>query len=69
MGLQCVRLQVVVVFVSLHTVTGLRVRGYETEKLFLCCVIRVGYWPDQPAVRSRVVASFLSDSCFATDCG
>ncbi|MQL68668.1 hypothetical protein Taro_000959 [Colocasia esculenta] len=26
----------------------------------------VGYWPDQPIVCSRVVASFPSDSCFAT---
>ncbi|MQL93122.1 hypothetical protein Taro_025760, partial [Colocasia esculenta] len=41
------------------------VRDYETERLFLCCVVRVGYWPDQPVVRCRVVASFLSDSCFA----
>ncbi|MQM04133.1 hypothetical protein Taro_036925 [Colocasia esculenta] len=49
---------------------GLRVRGYETERLFLYCVVRVGYWPDQPVVRFRVVASFLSDSCFATgSCG
>ncbi|MQM14018.1 hypothetical protein Taro_046946 [Colocasia esculenta] len=31
--------------------------------------LQVGYWPDQPVVRSRVVASFLSDSCFATGCG
>ncbi|MQL76673.1 hypothetical protein Taro_009064 [Colocasia esculenta] len=38
---------------------GMRVRGYETERLFLCCVVRVGYWPDQLVVRSRVVASFL----------
>ncbi|MQM05183.1 hypothetical protein Taro_037989 [Colocasia esculenta] len=29
---------------------------------------KVGYWPDQPVVCSRVVASFLSDSCFATRC-
>ncbi|MQL69320.1 hypothetical protein Taro_001599, partial [Colocasia esculenta] len=42
------------------------VRDCEAERLFLCCVVRVGYWPDQPVVRSRVVASFLSDSCFAT---
>ncbi|MQL79541.1 hypothetical protein Taro_011984 [Colocasia esculenta] len=42
------------------------VRDCETERSFLCCVVRVGYWPDQPVVRSRVVASFLSDSCFAT---
>ncbi|MQL73391.1 hypothetical protein Taro_005745 [Colocasia esculenta] len=42
------------------------VRDCEAERLFLCCVIRVGYWPNQPVVRSRVVASFPSDSCFAT---
>ncbi|MQL78129.1 hypothetical protein Taro_010560 [Colocasia esculenta] len=42
------------------------VRDCETERLFLCCVVRVGYWPDQPVVRFRVVASFLSDSSFAT---
>ncbi|MQM02853.1 hypothetical protein Taro_035625, partial [Colocasia esculenta] len=35
------------------------VRDYEAERLFLCCVVRVGYWPDQPVVRSRVVASFF----------
>ncbi|MQM04592.1 hypothetical protein Taro_037396 [Colocasia esculenta] len=29
----------------------------EIERLFLCCVVRVGYWPDQLVVRSRVVAS------------
>ncbi|MQL92262.1 hypothetical protein Taro_024886 [Colocasia esculenta] len=42
------------------------VHDYEAERLFLCCVVRVGYWPDQPVVHSRVVASFPSDSCFAT---
>ncbi|MQL95221.1 hypothetical protein Taro_027887 [Colocasia esculenta] len=42
------------------------VRDCEAERWFLCCVVRVGYWPDQPVVRSRVVAPFLSDSCFAT---
>ncbi|MQL68933.1 hypothetical protein Taro_001202 [Colocasia esculenta] len=31
----------------------------EAERLFLCCVVRVGYWPDQPVVCSRVVASFF----------
>ncbi|MQL87851.1 hypothetical protein Taro_020400, partial [Colocasia esculenta] len=31
----------------------------EAERLFLCCVVRVGYWPDQLVVRSRVVASFF----------
>ncbi|MQL83972.1 hypothetical protein Taro_016471 [Colocasia esculenta] len=41
------------------------IRDCEAERLFLCCVVRVGYWPDQPVVRSRVVASFLFDSCFA----
>ncbi|MQM11890.1 hypothetical protein Taro_044805, partial [Colocasia esculenta] len=30
------------------------------------CSCVVGYWPDQPVVRSRVMASFPSDSCFAT---
>ncbi|MQM09782.1 hypothetical protein Taro_042660 [Colocasia esculenta] len=29
---------------------------------------KVGYWTDHPVVHSRVVASFLSDSCFVTDC-
>ncbi|MQL77916.1 hypothetical protein Taro_010333 [Colocasia esculenta] len=24
------------------------VRDCEVERLFLCCVVRVGYWPDQP---------------------
>ncbi|MQM13588.1 hypothetical protein Taro_046514, partial [Colocasia esculenta] len=42
------------------------VRDCEAQRLFLCCVVRVGYWPDQLVVRSRVVASFPSDSCFAT---
>ncbi|MQL72629.1 hypothetical protein Taro_004968 [Colocasia esculenta] len=45
------------------------VRDCETERLFLCCVVRAGYWPDQPVVRSRVVVSFLSDSYCVTDCG
>ncbi|MQL90463.1 hypothetical protein Taro_023058 [Colocasia esculenta] len=35
------------------------VRDCEAERLFLCCIVRVGYWPDQPVVRSRVVASFF----------
>ncbi|MQL84349.1 hypothetical protein Taro_016853 [Colocasia esculenta] len=30
---------------------------------------KVGYWFDQPVVCSCVVASFLSDSCFASGCG
>ncbi|MQM04651.1 hypothetical protein Taro_037455 [Colocasia esculenta] len=38
---------------------GSFVRDCETERLFLCCVVRVGYLPDQPVVRSRVVASFF----------
>ncbi|MQL95142.1 hypothetical protein Taro_027815 [Colocasia esculenta] len=45
------------------------VRDCETERLFLCCVVRVGYWPDQSVVHSRVVASFFSDSCLASGCG
>ncbi|MQM01523.1 hypothetical protein Taro_034280, partial [Colocasia esculenta] len=35
------------------------VRDCEAERLFFCCVVRVGYWPDQPVVHSRVVASFF----------
>ncbi|MQL82233.1 hypothetical protein Taro_014706 [Colocasia esculenta] len=42
---------------------------YHTEKLFLCCIVLVGYWHHELVVRSGVVASFLSDSCFATGCG
>ncbi|MQM07952.1 hypothetical protein Taro_040801 [Colocasia esculenta] len=41
----------------------------ETERFFSCYVVRVGYWRHEPVVRSRVVASFHSDSCFATGCG
>ncbi|MQL85042.1 hypothetical protein Taro_017557 [Colocasia esculenta] len=41
------------------TAVGPFVRDCETERLFLCCVVRVGYWPDQPVVHSRVVASFF----------
>ncbi|MQL75668.1 hypothetical protein Taro_008049, partial [Colocasia esculenta] len=48
-----------------QTAVGPFVRDCEAERLFFCCVVRVGYWPDQPVVRSRVVASFPSDSCFA----
>ncbi|MQL82955.1 hypothetical protein Taro_015448 [Colocasia esculenta] len=63
-----------VVLVGLHScltcsrgaAVGPFVRDCEAERLFLCCVVRVGYWPDQPIVCSRVLASFLSDSCFAT---
>ncbi|MQL95223.1 hypothetical protein Taro_027888 [Colocasia esculenta] len=63
-----------VVLVGLHScltcscgaAVGPFVRDCEAERWFLCCVVRVGYWPDQPVVRSRVVAPFLSDSCFAT---
>ncbi|MQL78283.1 hypothetical protein Taro_010702 [Colocasia esculenta] len=51
---------------SRGAVVGPFVPDCEAERLFLCCVVRVGYWPDQPVVCSRVVASFLSDSCFAT---
>ncbi|MQL92623.1 hypothetical protein Taro_025250, partial [Colocasia esculenta] len=54
---------------AVEVVAGLCVRGYETERWFLCCVVRVGYWRHELVVRSRVVASFLSDSCFATGCG
>ncbi|MQL93970.1 hypothetical protein Taro_026622 [Colocasia esculenta] len=36
------------------------VRDCEAERLFLCCVVRVGYWPDQLVVCSRVVASFFA---------
>ncbi|MQM17778.1 hypothetical protein Taro_050756 [Colocasia esculenta] len=54
---------------QLCATVGPFVRDCETERLFFCCVVWVGYWPDQPAVHSRVVASFLSDSCFATGCG
>ncbi|MQL81738.1 hypothetical protein Taro_014206, partial [Colocasia esculenta] len=45
------------------------VRDCETERWFLCYVVRVGYWRHEPVVRSRVVASFCSDSCFATGGG
>ncbi|MQM15438.1 hypothetical protein Taro_048382, partial [Colocasia esculenta] len=45
------------------------VRGYETERWFLYCVVRVGYWHHEPVVHSRVVASFRSDSWFATGRG
>ncbi|MQM00025.1 hypothetical protein Taro_032756 [Colocasia esculenta] len=56
-----------VVLVGLHSwltcsrgaAVGPFVHDCETERLFLCCVVRVGYWPDQPIVRSRVVASFF----------
>ncbi|MQM17012.1 hypothetical protein Taro_049978 [Colocasia esculenta] len=39
------------------------------ERWFLCHVVWVGYWRHESVVCSRVVASFLSDSCFATGCG
>ncbi|MQL92181.1 hypothetical protein Taro_024801, partial [Colocasia esculenta] len=29
---------------------GPYVRDYETERYFLCCVIRVGYWRHEPVV-------------------
>ncbi|MQM05602.1 hypothetical protein Taro_038414 [Colocasia esculenta] len=56
-----------VVLVGLHScltcsrgaAVGPFVRDYETEMLFLCCVVWVGYWPDQPVVSSRMVASFF----------
>ncbi|MQM00052.1 hypothetical protein Taro_032781 [Colocasia esculenta] len=35
------------------------VRDCKAERLFLCCVVWVGYWLDQPIVCSRVVASFF----------
>ncbi|MQL98843.1 hypothetical protein Taro_031558 [Colocasia esculenta] len=40
-------------------VVGPFVRDCEAERLFLCCVVRVGYWPDQPVVHSCVVTSFF----------
>ncbi|MQM20423.1 hypothetical protein Taro_053442 [Colocasia esculenta] len=63
-----------VVLVGLHScltcsrgaAVGPFVLDCEAERLFLCCVVRVGYWPDQPVVRSCMVASFLFDSCFTT---
>ncbi|MQL70237.1 hypothetical protein Taro_002526 [Colocasia esculenta] len=39
------------------------------ERWFLCYVVWIGYWRHEPVVHSRMVASFLSDSCFATGCG
>ncbi|MQL80199.1 hypothetical protein Taro_012625 [Colocasia esculenta] len=41
-------------------IVGPFIRDCEAERLFLCCVVRVGYWPDQPVDRSRVVASFFA---------
>ncbi|MQL92290.1 hypothetical protein Taro_024912, partial [Colocasia esculenta] len=66
-----------VVLVDLHyslacvygAAVGPFVHDCETERWFLCCVVQVGYWRHEPVVRSRVVASFLSDSCFAAGCG
>ncbi|MQL83857.1 hypothetical protein Taro_016368 [Colocasia esculenta] len=63
-----------VVLVGLHcslvcgcgVVVGPFICDCETERWFLCCVVRVGYWHHEPVVRSHVVASLLSDSCFAT---
>ncbi|MQL97659.1 hypothetical protein Taro_030353 [Colocasia esculenta] len=57
-----------VVLVGLHScltcshgaAVGPFVRDCEAERLFLCCVVRVGYWPDQLVDRSRVVASFYA---------
>ncbi|MQM03355.1 hypothetical protein Taro_036135 [Colocasia esculenta] len=56
-----------VVLVGLHScltcsrgaAVGPFIRDCDVERLFLCCVVRVGYWPDQLVVRSRVVASFF----------
>ncbi|MQL69487.1 hypothetical protein Taro_001770 [Colocasia esculenta] len=45
---------------------GLQLCGLQVV-LVLC--VRVGYWRHEPVVHSRVVESFLSDSCFATGCG
>ncbi|MQM03532.1 hypothetical protein Taro_036312 [Colocasia esculenta] len=45
---------------------GPSIRDCETERWFLCCVVRVGYWHHEPVVHSRVMASFHSDSWFAT---
>ncbi|MQL92075.1 hypothetical protein Taro_024690 [Colocasia esculenta] len=66
-----------VVLVGLHyslacacgVAVGPFVRDCETERWFLCYVVRVGYWRHEPVVHSHVVLSFLSDSCFATGCG
>ncbi|MQM13711.1 hypothetical protein Taro_046636 [Colocasia esculenta] len=44
---------------SCGAAVGPFVRDCEAERLFLCCVVRVGYWLDQPVVRSRVLASFF----------
>ncbi|MQL70355.1 hypothetical protein Taro_002663 [Colocasia esculenta] len=48
-----------VVLVGLHScltcsrgaAVGPFVRDCEAERLLLCCVVRVGYWPDQPVSR------------------
>ncbi|MQL99624.1 hypothetical protein Taro_032345, partial [Colocasia esculenta] len=35
---------------GLRAVVGPFVRDCETERLFLCCVVRVGYWRHEPVV-------------------
>ncbi|MQM15857.1 hypothetical protein Taro_048805 [Colocasia esculenta] len=44
---------------------SLRVPGMGLQ----LCGLQVGYWHHEPVVRSRVMASFFSDSCFATGGG
>ncbi|MQL85275.1 hypothetical protein Taro_017791 [Colocasia esculenta] len=44
---------------SCGAAVGPFVRDCKAERLFLCCVVRVGYWLDQLVVCSRVVASFF----------
>ncbi|MQL82248.1 hypothetical protein Taro_014717 [Colocasia esculenta] len=56
-----------VVLVGLHcslacacgAAVGPFVRDCETERWFLFCVVRVGYWRHEPVVHSCVVASFF----------
>ncbi|MQM08945.1 hypothetical protein Taro_041804 [Colocasia esculenta] len=50
-------------FYVVNVLSGLRVHGYETERLFLCCVVRVGYWPDQPVVLVIVVSEQRLTGC------
>ncbi|MQL90788.1 hypothetical protein Taro_023385 [Colocasia esculenta] len=50
-----------VAFPTAVPAVGPFVRDSETERQFLCCVVRVGYWHHEPVVRSRVVAP-----CFPT---
>ncbi|MQM11900.1 hypothetical protein Taro_044817 [Colocasia esculenta] len=58
----CCTVEVCVVFLDTSLLSlsfGPFVHDCEAERLFLCCVVRVGYWSDQLVVRSRVVASFF----------